>query len=77
MIDQLDSRIKSDVTSLNPVVKIVNPETQLEKGTDYTLTVAPGPAGDKHNYLTVTMTPDGLASWPRPVPPALVRPRCR
>ena len=60
VIDQLDSRIKSDVTSLNPVVKIVNPETQLEKGTDYTLTVAPGPAGDKHNYLTVTMTPDGL-----------------
>ncbi|WP_167145505.1 SpaH/EbpB family LPXTG-anchored major pilin [Actinomyces sp. ZJ308] len=61
VIDPLDSRIKSDLTSLSPVVKIINPETQLEKDTDYTVAVAPSVTpGDKHNYLTVTMTPTGL-----------------
>ena len=61
VIDPLDSRIKSDLGSLKPVVKIINPETQLEKDTDYTLTVAASATpGDDHHYLTVTMTPAGL-----------------
>ena len=61
VIDPLDSRVKSDLGSLKPVVKIINPETQLEKDTDYTLTVtASATPGDDHHYLTVTMTPAGL-----------------
>lgn len=62
VIDRLDSRIKSDVASLKPVVKVVNTaagEVTLATPDDYEVVVASGPAGDTHKYLTVNFTETG------------------